>query len=788
MDHKELIARMTLDEKISLCSGRDYWHTKPVPHLGVPFFTMSDGPHGLRKQNEGTDNLGIIDGEEATCFPPACLTACSFDTELVGEMGEAIGVEASSKDVHIVLGPGVNIKRDPLCGRNFEYFSEDPYLAGEMGKAWIEGIQKTGVGACLKHFACNNQEDLRMSSDSMVDARALYEVYLPAFKKSLEAHPAAVMCAYNKVGGEYMSDNEKMVRGILREKWGYRGLVMTDWGGMNDRVKAFLAGVDLEMPGSGGFFDAKVKQAVRQGHLPEERINECAGRVLEAAFQLNKNKQNLSYDIKEHHILAKKIAAESAVLLRNEGILPIAGSARIAVVGGLARKLRYQGSGSSHIKPHMISSLLDGLNELNVEYAYYKGYPLNNSINKTLVQEALEGCRGCDAVIIAAGLTEKYEAEGFDRRNMKIPEAQNELIERIAQVNPNVVVVLFGGAPMELPWVQKVKGLLHMYLPGQAGGLAAAELLLGIKNPSGKLAESYPLRYEDAPAAGFYGKTGKQAQYRESVFTGYRYYDKLDREVLFPFGFGLSYTKFEYTGMELSQKRIAPGEGTECAVSLRNTGGAAGAEIVQVYVSKPVSGPVRELAGFAKVFLETGEEKTAKIRLKPEVFLTFDEKTEDFVMAAGEYIICAGSSSRDLRILDSICAEGAAAPESGIDEYIKGELTQQAFEGVLKRSIHPETCNRRGCFTRENTLAEMKDIWISRLIVWYARRRLKRKNKLHKDHPLFFMMIDVLVNMPVGRFPLMGWDKMPDWVIRLLLNIENKRFWFAGEKNTEAGS
>ncbi len=348
---KELIARLTLMEKISLCSGRDYWNTKPVPRLGVPSFAMSDGPHGLRKQDDDTDGLGITYGEEATCFPAACLTACSFDPGLIREMGEAIGTEAASKNVQMVLGPGVNIKRDPLCGRNFEYFSEDPLLAGAMGKAWIEGIQKTGVGACLKHFACNNQEDLRMSSDSMVDERALQEIYLPAFKKALEAQPTAVMSAYNKINGTYMSDNREMVHGLLRQKWGYQGLVVTDWGGMNDRMAAFQAGVDLEMPGSGGFFDAEVQRAVKEGLLSVESIDESVARILDTAFLLNRNKKKLAYDIREHHDLAKRIASGSVVLLRNEGnILPIAGNVRIAVVGSLAEKLRFQGSGSSHIR------------------------------------------------------------------------------------------------------------------------------------------------------------------------------------------------------------------------------------------------------------------------------------------------------------------------------------------------------------------------------------------------------------------------------------------------------
>ncbi len=786
MKHKELIAQMTLKEKIRLCSGKDYWRTKPVNRLGVPSFTMSDGPHGLRKQKKGQDNLGIMLSEEATCFPAECLTACSFDPELVSEMAFAIGREASAKDVQMVLGPGINIKRDPLCGRNFEYFSEDPYLSGEMGKAWIRGIQKTGVGACVKHFACNNQEDLRMSSDSMVDDRALHEVYMPAFKDALEESPAGVMCSYNRLNGKYMSDNKAMIDGLLRKKWGYQGLVVTDWGAMNDRVAAFGAGVDLEMPGSGGFFDGEVKRAVHKGLLDETDIEACAGRVADTAFTLNQNKQNLMYDVNEHHMLAKKIAEASAVLLKNEGkLLPLKPGLKIAVVGSLAKHLRFQGAGSSHINTHKLSSLLAGMEEQKADFTYYKGYYLNNSTNETLLSQAEEGCRSADVVVIAAGLTEGFEAEGFDRRNMLMPKAQDKLIERIAAVNPNVVVVLFGGAPVEMHWIGRVRAVLNMYLPGQAGGLAAAGLLFGKANPAGKLAETYPVKYSDAVTSGYYDRTYRQAQYRESVFVGYRYYDKVEKQVLFPFGFGLSYTTFEVSGLQVRHEAGGP---ATAAVTVKNTGEISGAEVVQVYVSKPAAGPLRELAGFKKVYLRPGEQIEAVISLSPEAFKAWDPDAGELLPLGGEYKIGAGTSSRNLPLSDVLAVPGAAFKAGAVDMdvYIKGELTQDAFALLLGRPVEPEICEKKGCFTPLNTLAEMKNSWISALLVRLAKFGLRKINRMTGDHPLFNMMMDILVNMPVGRFPLMSNTLMPKWAIPLIVGIANGRFFPAGEKRSGA--
>jgi len=497
MKYQSIIDQMTLEEKVALCSGADAFSTKAFEKYGIPSVWMADGPHGLRKQVEVADYLGINNSLPATCFPTASLSACSWDRDLLREMGAAIGEEALQEGVSIVLGPGANIKRNPLCGRNFEYFSEDPFLAGEMAASWIEGIQSQGIGASLKHFAANNQETERMSSDSMVDERALREIYLPAFERAVrQAKPATVMCAYNKLNGVYCSDNRTLLRDILRDEWGFGGVVVTDWGAMNDRVKAFEAGTDLEMPGSNGCLDEEVIEAVRGRALSEMRINESVDRLLDLIFQAAaKRKPNYRYNPEQHHLLAKKIAAQSAVLLKNESnILPIREGQKIALIGALAAEPRYQGTGSSHIHPTRLSSPVEGFKEVGFDFSYYPGYALKGATDPVLLGEAAAGAQGCDVAVIFAGLPDAYESEGFDRENLAMPASHNALIERVAAANPNTVVVLVGGAPVEMPWLPNVKAVLNLYLAGQAGGLAAAELLAGITNPCGKLAETYPLR------------------------------------------------------------------------------------------------------------------------------------------------------------------------------------------------------------------------------------------------------------------------------------------------------
>jgi beta-glucosidase len=468
MKYQNIIDQMTLEDKIALCSGADFFSTKLFEKYGIPSITLMDGPHGIRKQITTSDHLGINQSLPATCFPTACLIACSWDRELIQEMSAAIGVEALQKRVSIVLGPGCNIKRNPLCGRNFEYFSEDPYLSGELAAGWIEGLQSTGVGASLKHYAGNNQENERMTSNSLIDERTLREIYLLSFEIAVKkAKPATVMCAYNKVNNVYCSDHRYLLRDILRDEWGFDGVIVTDWGAMNDRILAFDAGLDLEMPSSKGHFDAEVIAAVHNGVLSEKRIDESLGRLLDLAFTSPINRTpGYTYDEEQHHLLAKKIVTNSAVLLKNEtNLLPIQRGTKIALIGAMAKEPRYQGTGSSHINPTKLSSIIDGFSALELEYTYYPGYTVEDSTQDKLLAEALKGAEKNDIAIIVAGLTEAYESEGFDRTNLAMPEGHNNLIIRVAEINPNTVVILVGGAPVEMPWLSKVKAVMLMCLP-----------------------------------------------------------------------------------------------------------------------------------------------------------------------------------------------------------------------------------------------------------------------------------------------------------------------------------
>ena len=587
MKHQTIIEKMSLEEKIALCSGADFWHTKALEKLGIPSILMTDGPHGLRKITADSANQVKEISHSATCFPTASLTACSWDKTLLEEMGQALGEEALQEGISIILGPGVNIQRNPLCGRNFEYFSEDPLLAGEMAVGWITGVQSKGIGTSLKHFAGNNQENLRLLSDSLIDERALREIYLPAFEKAVkDAKPATVMCAYNKLNGIYCSDNAYLLRDILRQGWGFEGVIVSDWGAMNNRVEAFKAGLDLEMPGGSGVNDAEAVAAVRSGELPESILDESVERILELVLRTSIVKNaGRTYDAAAHHQLARKIAANSAVLLKNEdNILPVSAQQKIAVIGAMARSPRYQGAGSSIVNPTQISSAMDGFTEHGLNVTYFPGYVLNGPDRPDLIEQAVAGAKDHDLAIIFAGLPENYESEGYDRTSLALPPGHNQLIERVAAAQPNTVIVLSGGAPVEMPWEASVKAILNMLLAGQAGGLAVADLLTGKVNPSGKLAATYPLQYSDVPSAGYYEAGGKQAQYRESIYVGYRYYDKAKKAVLFPFGHGLSYTSFEYRDLALSQPEIQAGERLVVSVTVRNSGERDGAEVVQLYV------------------------------------------------------------------------------------------------------------------------------------------------------------------------------------------------------------
>lgn len=661
MDIKKLVGEMTLEEKAGLCSGADFWHTKTVDRLNVPASMVSDGPHGLRKQDEKSDHLGVNDSIKAVCFPTACATASSFDRELLTSLGEALGDECQAENVSVILGPAVNIKRSPLCGRNFEYFSEDPYLAAEMAGSHIKGVQSKAVGTSLKHFLANNQEHRRMTSDSVVDERTLREIYLAAFEGAVKTgKPWTVMCSYNKINGTYGSENRRYLTDILRDEWGFDGYVMSDWGAVNDRVAGVIAGLDLEMPSSGGVNDARLVEAVRDGRLKEEVLDQAVTRILTIVDRYLKNrKPETVWDKEVHHELARKMEGECAVLLKNQGILPLSDSDEVAFIGYFATHPRYQGGGSSHINSIKVESAVEAARDKGVIYA--QGYEIDGDQgNNTLLEEAVEAAKKVKTAVIFAGLPESFESEGYDRTHMAMPECQNALIEAVAAVQPNTVVVLHNGSPVEMPWIHKVKGVLEAYLGGQAVGGAVVDILYGHVNPSGKLAETFPIKLEDNPSYLYYGGEKDRAEYREGVFVGYRYYDKKKMEVLFPFGHGLSYTTFEYSNMKADKSTMKDDETVTVSLDVTNTGKVKGKEVVQIYVEAPdshVIRPVRELREFAKVELEPGETKTVAFTLGKRAFSYYHVELKDWFVQTGAYLIHAGSSSRDLRQMISVYVE-----------------------------------------------------------------------------------------------------------------------------------
>ena len=655
MDVKKLVSQMTLEEKAGLCSGLDFWHTKPVERLGVPSVMVSDGPHGLRKQNQEADHLGVNDSIQAVCMPAACATAASFDRGLVRRMGEAIGDSCQHEDLSVVLGPAVNIKRSPLCGRNFEYFSEDPYLAGELSAAFINGVQSRNVGTSIKHFAANNQEHRRMSSSSNADERTLREIYFPAFEIAVKkAQPWTVMCSYNKINGVYASQDPWLLTEVLRDQWGFEGYVVSDWGAVSDRVKGVAAGLDLEMPASGGVNDRKVMDAVLDGSLDEAVVDKAVERILTINYKYLENaKPETPWDKDADHELAAQIAGECMVLLKNEGILPLCKTDDIAFIGEFAAKPRFQGGGSSHIHCCKTTSALEAAQGRNITYA--RGYMVKeDTTTPELMAEAVEKARNAKVAVVFAGLPDDYESEGYDRTFMYLPPCQNQLIEAVAAVNPNTVVVLYNGSPVEMPWLDRVSAVLEGYLSGQAVGTATVNILFGDVNPSGCLPESFPKKLSDNPSYLYYGGEGNEVEYREGIFVGYRYYDKKDMEVLFPFGHGLSYTTFGYTDLKLSADSMKDTDTLTASVTVRNTGSRPGKTVVQLYVGRTEPGnvirPVRELKGFEKVFLNPGEEKTVEFNLDKRAFAYWNETLHDWHVETGWYGVEVGRSSRDIAL------------------------------------------------------------------------------------------------------------------------------------------
>ena len=651
---KELISQMTLEEKAGMCSGKDYWNLKGVERLGIPSVKVSDGPNGLRTPTIDSEQLGF-NSMEAISYPAACLTSCSFDEELLEEMGAHIGEECRSQNIAVVLGPSANMKRSPLCGRNFEYFSEDPYLGSHMASAYVKGVQSKDVSACVKHFAANNQEYRRQTYSSEVDERTLREIYLNAFEIIVkEGKPDTLMAAYNKVNGTYMTENKKILTDILRDEWGYEGTVMSDWSAVSNRVSALKAGLDLAMPGEGPYMDQEIIQAVQDGRIDEKELDQAVERILKVIFKFTDSEKKAVFDKERDHAVSAKVALESMVLLKNEGILPLPEKgSKIAFIGAFASEPRFQGGGSSNVNAYKVISALDAVKTV-AEVRYAQGFELTeDKRQEELFENALKTAKEADIAVIFAGLPESFESEGFDREHMKMPQCQNELISEIAKIQKNVVVVLHNGAPVEMPWEGEVKGILEAYLGGEAVGEAVVKLLFGKANPCGKLAETIPYKLSDNPSYLHFPGNGKKVEYKEGVFVGYRYYDTKEMSVRFPFGHGLSYTKFEYSDLQLSKEEIKDNERLQISFRVKNIGDMAGKEVVQLYVSDQTHSaerPVKELKGFAKVMLEPGEETTVKMELDKRAFAWYSTELKDWYAATGEYELLIGASSNDIRL------------------------------------------------------------------------------------------------------------------------------------------
>lgn len=765
----DILSKMTLEDKISLCNGADFWHSKAMEKYGIPVITMSDGPHGVRCQRAGTDMLGVNESEPATCFPTAVTSGATWDRELLKAEGEAIGQEGLSYGVDVMLGPGVNIKRNPLCGRNFEYFSEDPYIAGAMGAAWVQGAQESGSGTSLKHFAANNQEYKRFNGNSQVDERTLRELYLPAFETVVKtAHPETVMCSYPRINNVHSSDNHWLLTEVLRRDWGFTGMVVTDWGALCDRVAAMHAGCDLSMPGGSDYMEDRVADAVRSGALPETDVDACAARVIALALKGKNRPKNQEFDKDAHHALAQKIAENGAVLLKNEdNILPLAAKDMV-LIGEMAHSMRYQGAGSSHINPTKLTSLCDALPDV----PFVAGCDAAGTVTEETLREAADAAKKAKIAVVCVGLPEIYESEGFDRENMTMPEGHIRLIDAVTAVNPDTVVVLFCGSAVEIPWIDKVKAVLYMGLPGQAGGRAAANLLTGAVNPGGKLTETWPLSYDHVPSRDTFGQ--KTTHYKEGLYVGYRYYDKAGVAVRFPFGYGLSYTQFDYSDLHI--------QGSAVTATITNTGSVAGAEVVQLYIAPPQNGPYRplkELKGFAKVCLEPGESKTVTFTLEERSFAIWWDG--DWKVPGGSYEILIGASSADIRLRAAMAVDGESlsAPQWQRDSWYEkpqGLPTDAEFEKLYGGPLQSDPEMKKGSFTMEHSSMELKDLSPVMMQMYKGTEATIAKSfggKADYSDPAFKMMVMSGADCPLRAAVLSSCGAFPGSLAEGMLAMAN---------------
>ncbi|MBT3425759.1 MAG: glycosyl hydrolase [Gammaproteobacteria bacterium] len=727
----KLLEQLTVAEKAKLCSGADFWHLATVQRLDLPSIMVTDGPHGLRKQAGSTDHIGLNESVPATCFPTASGLAASWNRDLIEEVGVALGEECRQEGVSVLLGPGVNIKRHPLGGRNFEYFSEDPYLSGEMATAWVAGIQSQGVGASLKHYAVNNHEAGRMIVDAVVDERTLREIYLPAFEAVVrQAQPWTIMCSYNKLDGLYLSEHRKMLTEILRQQWHFEGLVMTDWGATHDRVLGIKAGLDLEMPSSGDLNTWKILQAVDRGELLPEELDGVVARVLNLILKSKQQTPLASgFSIEAHHQLAKRVATEACVLLKNESqLLPLRVDTSVAVIGALAKTTRYQGSGSSQIVPTRLEQPFDAISRLVEEEGgsavYAEGYTLEGLAPADLLAEAVKQAENVDRVVLVVGLTRDYESEGFDRRHLELPLGQQDLIGALEPVHHKLVMVLQNGAPIALPEVGKVAAILEAYLGGQAGASAMADIIFGRSNPSGKLAETFPVKPEDIASDAWFPGASRQSQYREGIWVGYRYFDHIDARVAYPFGHGLSYTQYDYADMSvqgLGKDLFSKEDELRVSVRVKNTGKYAGAEVVQLYVGQAnasVPRPKKELKAFSKIHLAAGEEKLVEFKLNYRSFAFWHCAAADWRVESDQFTVYIGSSVADIRCVETFPIQTQyeiGKRDPALHEYyepLNCNFTDAAFEALLGYPVPPMLAVKP--FQMNSTLREIQATWVGR--------------------------------------------------------------------------
>ena len=781
MKHKDILDQMTLIEKAAIVGGQGEWQTWPIPRLNIPSMYCSDGPHGIRKQAGAGDHLGLNESLKATCFPTAATVANSWDVALGEKIGRALGEEAMAEDVHILLGPGMNMKRSPLCGRNFEYFSEDPHLAGKMAAAYVRGIQSKGVRSCIKHFAVNSQEERRMAMDAVVDERTLREIYLTAFEIAIkEGKAKALMTSYNEVNGEYANENSHLLLDILRGEWGYDGMVVTDWGGSNNHVKGIKCRSNLEMPNPGLDSARQVIAAIENGTLTKAELDLCVDDLLDAILETTEAAKGHSseFDIEGHHALAREAASQCAVLLKNEGkILPLAEGTKVAVIGDFAFKPRYQGAGSSMVNTTKLESFIEIAQESSALeiVASSAGYRRNGDPDEALKNEAVEAAKQAEVVLYFFGLDEMSESEGLDRQHMKLPKVQLELLKALADANPNIVGILSGGSSIEMDWDTDLKAVLHGYLTGQAGGGAVYDIITGAVNPSGKLAETYPVAYEDTPAFKYYPAKERTSEYREGLYIGYRYFDTAHVPVKYPFGYGLSYTTFEYTDLKVN----ADG----ATFKITNTGKLDGAEIAQLYISLPgaeVFRPEKELKGFAKVFLKAGETKTVTIAFNDMTFRYWNVEDEAWAVEGGIYKILVGSSSADIRLAAdlSVAGVGSGNPydRKKVPAYYSGDITRVPdgqFETILGRPIPDGSWTRD--LTENDAICQLKNSksWICRRVYGVLERKKKKAEAAGKPD----LNVLFIYNMPFRAIGKMTGGAVSQEMVEGMVKVVNGHFF-----------